>query len=71
MVARPSNIKAVAREIRARLYGRHWQPGADLHADIDQHWHIVAALVEAGLIDETGTELEPSDVDWQMAAVRE
>jgi hypothetical protein len=71
MVAQRSNIEAVAREICARLYARHWTPSAELDADIDRHWHIVAALVEGGLMDETGGELAPYDLDRQTAAIRE
>jgi hypothetical protein len=71
MVAQRSNIEAIAREICTRLYARHWPPGAELDADIDRHWHIVAALVEAGLMDETGADLVPFDPDRQMAAIRE
>ena len=71
MVAQRSNIEAVAREICARLYARHWPPGAELDVDIDRHWHIVAALVEAGLMDETGTDLVPFDLDRQMMAILE
>lgn len=66
-----SNIEIVSREICARLYGRHWQPGPELDADIDRHWHIVAALLEAGLMDETGVDMVPFDADQQTAAVRE
>lgn len=57
MASTRSNIEIVSRDICARLYGRHWQPGPELDADIDRHWHIVAALLEAGLMDETGDVL--------------
>lgn len=66
-----SNIEIVSREICARLYGRHWRARPKLDADINRHWHIVAALLEAGLVDETGADLLPFDADQQTAAIRE
>ena len=66
-----SNIEIAARDICARLYARHWPSGPELDADIDRHWHIVAAQLEAGLIDETGAELVPPDLDREMVAVRD
>jgi hypothetical protein len=40
------NIEAVARAICARLYARHWPPGPKTDADIERHWHVVAARLE-------------------------
>ena len=68
---KPSNIEIVARDICARLYSKHWPPGPALDADIDRHWHIVAAQLEAGLIAEDGAEIVPSDIDRERAAVRD
>lgn len=42
-----------------------------MDADIDRHWHIVAAQLEAGLITEDGAEIMPSDIDRERAAVRD
>lgn len=66
-----NNIEIVSREICARLYGQHWRPGSELDADINRHWHVVAALFEAGLMDETDADLVPFDANQQTAAIRE
>jgi hypothetical protein len=71
MAPPPSNIETVARDICARLYAKHWPAGPEVQADIDRHWHIVAAKLEAGLIGEDGSELGPTDFDRERAAVRE
>jgi hypothetical protein len=61
----------VARAICARLYARHWPPGPGTDADVERLWHIVAAHLEAGVIDETGAAIVPLDVDREVAAVRD
>jgi hypothetical protein len=66
-----SNIETVARDICTGLYARHWRCAAELDADVDRHWHIVAALLEAGLMDESGSNTLPCDFDREMAAVRD
>lgn len=71
MTSEPGNIEIVARDICARLYARHWPPGPKLDADIDRHWHVVAAHLEAGLIDESGAATMPVDLDREIAAVRD
>jgi hypothetical protein len=71
MSPKPSNIESVARDICARLYSKHWPPGPEMNADIDRHWHIVAAQLEAGLIAEDGTDIVPPDIDRERAAVRD
>lgn len=71
MKCAPSNIEVVAREICTRLYARHWPRGPELDADVDRHWHIVAAQLEASLIDETGADMVPYDFDREMAALRD
>jgi hypothetical protein len=42
-----------------------------LDADIHRHWHVVAAQIEAGLIDESGAPLTPIDLDREIAAVKD
>lgn len=42
-----------------------------MQADIDRHWHIVAAKLEAGLMREDGTEVPDIDVEAELAAVRD
>jgi len=71
MPPKPSNIEIVARDICARLYSMHWPPGPEMEADVDRHWHVVAAHLEAGLIAEDGTEVVPTDFDRERAAVRD
>ena len=66
-----SNIERVARDICTRLYARHWPRGPELDADVDRHWHIVAAMLEAGLMDETGANTQPYDLDREIAAVHD
>jgi hypothetical protein len=65
------NIEAVARAICARLYARHWPLGPKTDADIERHWHVVAARLEAGLIDETGEETGLFDFERDVAAYRD
>lgn len=65
------NIEVVAREICTRLYARHWPRGPELEADVDRHWHIVAAQLEAGLIDEMSSDIVAHDFDQEMAALRD
>lgn len=71
MVEARSNIEIVAREICTRLYARHWSHGPELDAEVDRHWHIVAARLEADLMDETGADTVPYDFDREMAALRD
>jgi hypothetical protein len=62
------NIEVVARAICARLYARHWPPRPRTDADIERHWHVVAARLEAGLIDETGKDTGPFALEPDIAA---
>lgn len=71
MAPRRSNIEAVARAIWARLYARHWPPGPKTGEDIERHWHVVAARLEAGLVDETGENTGPFDFERGVAAYRD
>lgn len=65
------NVETVARAICARQYAQHWPSGRANDAAIERHWHVVAALLEAGLIDETGASTEPVDVDRERAAYQD
>ena len=71
MNASLGNIEAMARAICARQYAPHWPSGRANDAAIERHWHVVAALLEAGLIDETGASTKPFDVDRERAAYRD
>jgi hypothetical protein len=65
------NIEAVARAVCARLYACHWPPGPKTEADIERHWHVVAARLEAGLMDETCEDTGPFDLERDLAAYRD
>jgi hypothetical protein len=66
-----SNIEAVAREICTRLYGRHGAKDPAMDADVQRHWHVVAAQLEAGLIDEAGVQIAPFDLNREIEAYRD
>lgn len=38
---------------------------------VDRYWHCVAAKIEAGLIDEQGSRLLPTDADRDLEAYRD
>lgn len=63
-----SNIETVARAICARQYAQHWPTGPANDAAIERHGHVVAALLDAGPIDETGAATGLSDADREGAA---
>jgi hypothetical protein len=71
MNASPGDVEAVARGICARQYAEHFPSAPATDAAIDRHWHVVAALLEAGLIDESGTLTEPFDLEREVAAYRD
>ena len=56
------NIEAIARAVCAKVYSRHATSDEQLAADIEMYWHVVAAEIEAGIIDETGQYVR--DLDW-------
>lgn len=61
----------MAREICARLLGRHGPLGPTMDAEVEGHWQVVAAQLEPDLIDEAGDEIEPSYVDRELGAYRD
>ncbi len=72
MTGRRSNIEPVARAICERLYRD--LAAFDLNrlaADVDRHWHCVAAELEAELIDETGNPCVEFDYEASIAAYRD
>jgi hypothetical protein len=71
MQALLGNVEAVARAICSRQYARHWPAAQETDAAIERHWHVVAALLEAGLIDESGTPAAPFDLEREVAAYRD
>ena len=66
-----ANIEAVARAVCARVLGGEDTSDGALAADVEMYWHVVAAELEAGLIDETGEYV--GELDWtrKMQAYRD
>ena len=48
------NIEAVARAVCAKMLAHDGIGEEELGADVDMWWHLVAAELECGVIDETG-----------------
>lgn len=71
MAASWANIEPIARAICARLYAVHFSAGADLDAAIQRHWHVVAARIEGGLIDDNGHDILPVDTERELDAYRD
>lgn len=71
MASTTGNLEAVARAACARLHGRQCAPDLSEDAEVERHWHVVAAQLEAGLGDDTGAEIAPFDVDLKLAAYRD
>ena len=66
-----ANMEAVARAVCAKVLGGEDTSDETLAADVEMYWHVVAAELEAGLIDETGEYV--GELDWtrKMQAYRE
>ena len=58
------NIETVARAMCAKMLERDEWSEERLAFEVDMFWHIVAAELEAGFIDETG-EVVGGEVDWK------
>lgn len=71
MRAQPGNLEVVARDICARQIAHNCETPDELQWSVDRYWHIVAAQLEAGIIDESGHDLEPFDNDRRLASVRD
>jgi hypothetical protein len=72
MSGQRSNIEAVARAICERQYReRNTSDLRRLNAEVDRYWHCVAAELEAGLIDETGSPCMAFDYTISIAAYRD
>ncbi len=57
-------MEAVARAICSKTLARAGKSEEELAFEVDMYWHIVAAEMEAGVIDETG-EVVGSEMDWK------
>jgi len=65
------NIEPLAREIAlscVRALAPH-EPEAKIDARVDRYWPVVAALIEAGAIDDCGRELRVMSDDENEALV--
>ena len=66
-----ANIEAVARAVCATVLGGEDTSDEKRADEIEMYWHVVAAELEAGLIDETGEYV--GELDWtrKMQAYRD
>ena len=62
MTGQTSNIEAVARATCAKTLGHDGKSEQKLASDVEMYWHVVAAYLEAGAIDESGKETR--DLNW-------
>ena len=58
------NLEAVARAITAKRLGHDGISEEQLAADVDMWWHMSAAELECGVIDETGEHVG-GEIDWK------
>ena len=58
------NIEAVARAVTARRLAHDGIGEERLAVDVDMWWHLTAAELECGVIDETG-EYVGGEIDWK------
>ena len=58
------NIEAVARAVCAKRLAHDGVSEEQLAADVDMWWHLVAAELESGVIDETGGYVG-GEIDWK------
>ena len=56
------NIEAVVGAICAKVLTRNGKRDEPLAAKVDMYWHIVAAALAAGIIDET--DVYVGELDW-------
>ena len=66
-----NNVETVARQIGARICGDEGMNEDAATQWVEKHWRCVAAELEAGLIDETGTRLKDWTLDRGLAAMRD
>lgn len=62
MTGSTGNIEAVARAACAKSLGHDGKSKQQLATDVEMYWHVVAAYLEAGAVDETGRETR--DLNW-------
>ena len=64
MASRSDNIEAVARAVYAKRLAHDGVSEEQRAADVEMWWHLVAAELESGVIDETG-EYVGGEMDWK------
>ena len=66
-----SNIEPLAREMAEHICRRSGMSEVDISRWVDLHWPCAAAMLEAGVMDESGEWLAEKDVRLGMEAYRE
>jgi hypothetical protein len=66
-----SNIEPLAREMAMRICRRSGMGEADIPRWVDLHWPCAAAMLEAGVMDESGEWVADRDLRLGMEAYRE
>ena len=62
MTGSTDNIEAVARDVCAKCLAHDGGSEEELATDVEMYWHVVAAYLEAGVMDESGGEI--GDLSW-------
>jgi hypothetical protein len=66
-----SNIEPIAREIARGICHDSEMPETHIERWVDLHWQCAAAMLEAGVMDETGEWIEGKDLRRGLEAYRE
>ena len=66
-----SNIEPIAREITRGICRDSEMPETQIEQWVNLHWQCAAAMLEAGVMDETGEWIEGKDLRGGLEAYRE
>jgi len=66
-----SNIEPIAREITRGICRDSEMPVTQVEQWVNLHWQCAAAMLEAGVMDETGEWIEGKDLRRGLEAYRE
>ena len=66
-----SNIEPIAREITRSICRDNQMQETQIEQWVDLHWQCAAAMLEAGVMDETGEWIEGKDLRRGLEAYRE
>jgi hypothetical protein len=66
-----SNIEPIAREITRSICRDNQMPETQIEQWVNLHWQCAAAMLEAGVMDETGEWIEGKDLRGGLEAYRE